>query len=1002
MNNLINALTIEERYEIFLDKNIEIYDDPLIIEEKWNNVKGLWKESDLDFKLSSYGIKKEEFAFLLKDYTEYEKKILEHGLQKFNWYFLCKEVMTNEISNRNKHYPIIIPFIENLKKQLYNLKTKNITISKHVYDSLICSIEKQFEILVSKSVILDMEKYKKNNIFQTSNKEEQFYEYLNKNFSDINSVFRFYDVYPVLLRTIAEKTINFQEFIDEMIKNLDSYYCKYSEFFSLLSNDIIEIKLSIGDAHNNDKSVTKITFANQCSFVYKPRYSYLSRSFLEFCEFYNLNSGLLDLYIEKIYYEHNFALEEFVDISECETLSQVRDFYYRYGELLAIVGVLQGSDIHSENLIAKGEYPVIIDHETFMTQAPRYDFTKSYQITGELFNLSTTGLLPMKALNNNIKGEGIEISALAGGKIAILPKKMFVLKDKNTIDMRYEYSNVKKGEDKNRPYFQGSCVNFEDYRHEIIQGFKDCMLFFYKNKNYAAKTVYDLFKDKLSRVIVKPTAVYTELLLFYNHPDYLKNMIHVERLLDNMWAYPQVKKRIIISEIKEMLKLQIPIFYSNTSGKKLYSNYGTINNYYEISPINNIVSRIISITSENLNYEIEKLSILLGFYKDIAENHILTLHKKNEKNLIGNLRSADIIELCKDIADTILDNKICIEGKINWKIVNLDNKYPLLELTTNSLYDGNIGIFLFLHYYMKITGYKDSNTVLNAILENINIESKFCPESLFDRDASFFIIKYLEGSNKSFDDSIMQFYEKKKFRFFGGWLDSITGHIQFLANLYVKDYWRENILFLLMHLNSEVKRLLKEEKILFDSRSLGLGHGEIGAILSLIKLENILREDYSETKEKLLKTIENKVSSANDNRISNSWCHGYGGLGIGALECLKFSHNKRFDKFIEIALNKIRTVQSINMCLCHGGMGDIEFLLSYWKRYHDKDVYDILYNRVADSVFFYKKYKNLLVMETPLFRNYGLFTGSAGIGYELLRVLMIKNDEIGNILLLDF
>ena len=40
----------------------------------------------------------------------------------------------------------------------------------------------------------------------------------------------------------------------------------------------------------------------------------------------------------------------------------------RYGKLIGIAFLFNVTDLHYENIIAHGEYPVIIDNETFSTK----------------------------------------------------------------------------------------------------------------------------------------------------------------------------------------------------------------------------------------------------------------------------------------------------------------------------------------------------------------------------------------------------------------------------------------------------------------------------------------------------------------------------------------------------------------------------------------------------------------------------------------------------------
>ncbi len=54
---------------------------------------------------------------------------------------------------------------------------------------------------------------------------------------------------------------------------------------------------------------------------------------------------------------------EHVAAAACESGEEIERFYRRQGELLALLYVLDAADIHSENLIAAGEHPFLVDLE---------------------------------------------------------------------------------------------------------------------------------------------------------------------------------------------------------------------------------------------------------------------------------------------------------------------------------------------------------------------------------------------------------------------------------------------------------------------------------------------------------------------------------------------------------------------------------------------------------------------------------------------------------------
>ncbi len=58
------------------------------------------------------------------------------------------------------------------------------------------------------------------------------------------------------------------------------------------------------------------------------------------------------------------AGSSFIDHNPCTELAEVRRFYHRQGALLALLYVLDGTDMHYENLIADGDQPVLVDVET--------------------------------------------------------------------------------------------------------------------------------------------------------------------------------------------------------------------------------------------------------------------------------------------------------------------------------------------------------------------------------------------------------------------------------------------------------------------------------------------------------------------------------------------------------------------------------------------------------------------------------------------------------------
>ena len=62
----------------------------------------------------------------------------------------------------------------------------------------------------------------------------------------------------------------------------------------------------------------------------------------------------------------NYGWEACIDRAPCRTKEEVTRFYERTGILMFLFYLLGTNDIHGENIIASGEYPVAIDLENLL------------------------------------------------------------------------------------------------------------------------------------------------------------------------------------------------------------------------------------------------------------------------------------------------------------------------------------------------------------------------------------------------------------------------------------------------------------------------------------------------------------------------------------------------------------------------------------------------------------------------------------------------------------
>ena len=93
---------------------------------------------------------------------------------------------------------------------------------------------------------------------------------------------------------------------------------------------------------------------------------------------------------------------------------EVENYYYRFGVLIFINYILNVNDLHGENVIAAGEYPVIIDAETILDNV-KYLSEKNARLTISSYiheSVLYSGLLPYYRFAR--KGKPVNMGAING------------------------------------------------------------------------------------------------------------------------------------------------------------------------------------------------------------------------------------------------------------------------------------------------------------------------------------------------------------------------------------------------------------------------------------------------------------------------------------------------------------------------------------------------------------------------------------------------------------
>lgn len=673
-------------------------------------------------------------------------------------------------------------------------------------------------------------------------------------------------------------------------------------------------------------------------------------------------------------------------------------FYIRYGYLIAICYLFNINDLHLENIIAHGEYPVIIDIETAFqvsTEMERKTLYIDLLKHLEIDSVSNSFLLPKQISVGSDKE--IELSALVGKEVK-LSQTFLAPTGLNTDQFHYEKVPGYFAGGNNIPKINETEVDVKKYSLKILEGFEEFIYFILKHKKGCLEILNE-FKRKKVRSLIKGTERYAAMIRYANHPAYNQEMKYRERLMMNNWAYPYTDKRIIKSEVRDMLFNDIPIFYSYTDSLDLIDSQENIyENYYGQSGYSVVQSRIERLTEKEISRQRTIILSKLGIYDAFLNQNIV----KRKINFIE--YEFDYVKQSEKIADNLFNEAFVKEEKCSFINVDCDKKKRwLLAPCDESLYGGVSGIAVFfLELYMQTLHEKYYNyyrMLINTAVEqtrNTTFVSAFngwlspiypllLEYKYLGKMSNEEYLKFTMDKLESLDEEAI--YKFKSTDYISG----IAGIIRLLS-LVRKVYGK--------HILSEkvVKKFVDilKKKIELETESsmnnIGIAHGISGIILGLASGTDI---DPEEVKKALL--FEYNMEMAKENIYK--WCWGLSGMIQARLELLKLIPLGIDVRQLQALIDKFYVIISEAVSedsLCHGN-GSIATTIKMIYEYTKDEKWKCMLHMVMTNIYINSLTKSYQIPEIEHIKAKGIFDGIAGIGW----LYLYANKSINNLLLLE-
>lgn len=753
----------------------------------------------------------------------------------------------------------------------------------------------------------------------------------------------------------------------------------------------------------------------------------------------------------------------FSDGAPVTEISGIRCMYgdtHNHGKSVASVclnGTLElfgTGDLHCENMIARGEYPVLIDLETLIP------LQSQNRTRNEVFDsVLKSGILPTYLPGTGSGRAGNEVGALSGGGRRKSKQQIPVIRDAYTSKMRIEYRHGILNPAQNKIKYKGRYAEVAGYKNDLVSGFQKAYRYVENNPDFQEEMLRQAEICE-SRQVVSDTMKYAALLNSSYYPDLLKDGGDREIFARTVGIIGKPRdRRLVESEAESMLRGDIPYFYNK--GRDLMSERRIcIPDYFLQTPGQTVQNRLSKIgrRDEKLQVRLINLSLTiaekLGKERMEAEGRRSGFREVDQEKKVSTDR---LFSICEKLAGLIMENVYeDEEGKLQVLSIDLSEQCrSKIRRVTHYFYEGIAGIAVYLYALEKVRKQRrdtqeraeirlekkvadrllqqlkeytenldDSGNESGDVLENTGRTGMFDGE--FSIVSAYLLIyeigkkeEYLHLAELHAKKSLALLREDKSYDLLGG----NAGAVIVLLKLYDITGGREYLRaamdagdFLCVH--GETMACGTGWRGAEKTPLCGMAHGNSGILTALCRLYGITGEkryydlclqglDYEDSmyEERIHDWKDLRGESMRQGQSGEqemAWCHGAGGIALSRklmMEALEDQVSEeaaglygRLEKDIKKAMPAVsKHFLREGMCICHGTLGNYR-ILEKLREYAGRGIMAEAEAAVYGKIAWVEKEEPELPAQE--YHAPGFMNGAAGIGYELLREIYDGLPEI--------
>lgn len=842
----------------------------------------------------------------------------------------------------------------------------------------------------------------------------------------VGELFAEYAVLSRLLVMLVDNWIEaIGEFVDRFESDVDAVAAEFNDGGRL--GALVDVDV-YGDPHRSGKRVFGLSFESGVRVAYKPRDVGPESAFYSLVSWVNERSDLPSLATVSCLSHDCYGWMEWIDHEACSTEDGVSRYYERAGMLLSLLYAMNFTDGHVENLIARGDDPLVVDLETILHPTLSNEVRER---ENDVFSISRdsvlrTGFLPMHLPDADVT----EISGLGAGDGEQTGVEIPEFTDVNTDVMDLCYRETHHIEGQSLPRYDGEPVGPEQYHDDVATGFEQMYQFLLDEREalLARDGPLAAFSDTEIRFLFRPTSIYGKIQVPFTTPSYLRTGLRSSFRIEELarpFANGNIDEdlwEVYEAERDALCQFDIPRLTIPAAGTDIVRGDEVVSDAFDESPLSNVRSNVRSLDTADLAEQLNYISLAYESDRLGYPTTESTAHGEASEYLLDD-RTAELEarEIFGRVHETASRTR---EDGLTWYLREFRADGAYLHGMLQNFYNGRTGVALYAGALADTFSepiYADFAATVADAIDDAMAEPGWAKEKRLGRAGvgslvyGFTKLSDLLDEERYYTSARTAMAELTTDRICDDDVfDVITGCAGIVLSL-VALYEATSDEVALSKAVTAGERLLDTRvqtdhgvawhTIAAERPSIGMSHGVGGVAYALYRLAEATGEDrFRDVAERAIahERAQFRPPRADWDATTKSefipgWCAGLAGFGLTSLELYELTGATQFRRDVERAVDGIDTDRLPERDhLCGGTFGQVTFLTQAGRRLDEpslvqsgRELAGRSLDRARDGGF-------TVPWQTDDWYNPSFFVGETGIGYSLLR---LRNADLPSVLL---